>query len=61
MNSTPQDERLVRENAYLRQRNAQLQEDLAALGAEAERLRQILERLHGRAGSRVPGSLSEVQ
>jgi hypothetical protein len=42
------DERLTRENAYLRQRNAQLQDDVTALGAEAERLRQIVERLHGR-------------
>jgi hypothetical protein len=58
---SPPDEQLVRENAYLRQRNAQLQEDVAAVGAEAERLRQILQRLHGRAGTGVPGSLSEAQ
>jgi hypothetical protein len=45
--ATP-DERLTRENAYLRQRNAQLQDDVTALGAEASRLRQIVERLHGR-------------
>jgi hypothetical protein len=50
----PSPEALVRENAYLRQRNAQLQDDVTALGAEAERLRQILERLHGRAGGRPP-------
>ena len=42
-------EELTRENAYLHARNAQLQDDLAMLGAEAERLRQIVERLHGRA------------
>jgi prefoldin subunit 5 len=47
-------ESLTRENAYLRQRNAQLQEDLTALGAEAERLRQIVERLHGRTTTASP-------
>jgi hypothetical protein len=60
--STPPDapdDRVTRENTYLRQRNAQLQEDLVSLGAETERLRQIVERLHGRAGSRTPDSLSE--
>jgi hypothetical protein len=38
---------LTRENAYLKLRNAQLQEDVTALTAEGERLTQILERLHG--------------
>jgi hypothetical protein len=53
--STPTpDERLARENAYLKQRNAQLQEDLTAVSAEAERLRQIVERLHGRTAA-APG------
>ena len=50
MTVSPTHEALARENAYLRQRNAQLQDDVTALGAEAERLRQIVERLHGRAG-----------
>ena len=39
---------LTRENDYLKHRNAQLQDDVTALGAETERLRQIVERLHGR-------------
>ena len=47
---------MARENAYLKQRNAQLQDDVSALAAEGERLRQILERLHSRAGTRVPDS-----
>ena len=57
--SSPAD--LARENTYLRQRNAQLQEDLTALGAEAERLRQIVERLHGRTAARPPNPLSGGQ
>lgn len=52
---------LARENAYLRKRNAQLQEDVLALSAEAERLRQIVERLHGRIGTRPPNPLSGGQ
>jgi hypothetical protein len=42
------DERLTRENAYLRQRNAQLQQDMIAVTAEAQRLQQMVDRLHGR-------------
>jgi hypothetical protein len=58
--STPSDP--VRENAYLRQRNAQLQDDITALSAEAERLRQVVERLHGRtAAARAPNPLSGGQ
>jgi hypothetical protein len=45
---------LGRENAYLKLRNAQLQEDVHALAAEAERLRQIVERLYGRTPTRPP-------
>jgi hypothetical protein len=56
---SPED--LARENAYLRQRNAQLQLDMTALGAEAERLRQIVERLHGRTALRPPNPLSGGQ
>lgn len=52
---------LARENAYLRQRNAQLQADLTALGAEVERLRQIVERLHGRRGLQPPNPLGGGQ
>jgi hypothetical protein len=57
--STP--EALARENAYLRQRNAQLQDDVTALGAEAERLRQIVERIRGQAGKRSPTPLTGEQ
>lgn len=56
--STPD---LARENAYLRQRNAQLEADLVALQSEAERLRQIVERLHGRTPGRAPNPLSGGQ
>lgn len=52
---------LVRENAYLRQRNAQLQEDAVHLQAEIERLRQIAERLHGRTPMTRPNPLSGGQ
>ncbi len=52
---------LIRENAYLKQRNAQLQDDVVALGAETERLRQMLERLHGRMAGHVPNPLSGGQ
>jgi ABC-type phosphate transport system auxiliary subunit len=48
---------LERENAYLKQRNAQLQEDVTALTAEGERLRQILERLHGRSSAVGPDAV----
>ncbi|CAN7303564.1 hypothetical protein LJR219_001526 [Phenylobacterium sp. LjRoot219] len=52
---------LARENTYLRQRNAQLQTDVAELGAEVERLRQIVERLHGRTAMRPPNPLGGGQ
>jgi hypothetical protein len=52
---------LARENAYLRQRNAQLQADVTAISAEAERLRQIVERLHGRTPGPAPNPLSGGQ
>jgi len=48
------DERLLRENTYLRERNAQLQEDIAALSAEAVRLRQVVDRLYGRNAMAQP-------
>lgn len=50
-----------RENAYLRTRNAQLQSDVAALGAEVDRLRQIVERMHGRTPSHTPNPLGGGQ
>lgn len=52
---------LKRENAYLLQRNAQLQEDVTSLSAEAERLRQAAERLQGRRLARQPDPLSGGQ
>ena len=61
MTSPLPDERLVRENAYLLQRNAQLQDDITALAAEAERLRQIVERMHGRSPARAPNPLGAGQ
>jgi len=59
--NAPDQDRLTRENAYLLQRNAQLQDDLTAITAEAERLRQMVERLHGRTPSRPPNPLSGGQ
>ena len=55
------DEAVARENIYLRQRNLQLQEDVTSLGAENERLRQIVERLHGRTGRAAPNPLGGGQ
>ena len=52
---------LARENAYLRRRNAQLEEDVLALAAEAERLRQIVERLYGRTAASTRNPLSGGQ
>jgi hypothetical protein len=45
---------LSRENAYLKQRNAQLQLDITDLSAEVERLRRIQDRLHDRAAKQTP-------
>jgi cell division protein FtsB len=45
MGSSNPTSNLERENAYLRQRNAQLQDDVTALNAEITRQRQMLERL----------------
>jgi hypothetical protein len=59
--AVPAQSELARENSYLRQRNAQLQEDVTALGAEAERLRQIVERLHARTPANRPNPLSGGQ
>jgi len=60
MTATRSLEDLARENEYLHRRNAQL-EDVAALGAEAGRLRQIVERLHGHAKSSAPNPLGGGQ
>ena len=59
MTSTPPD--VVRENAYLRLRNDQLQGDVTALTAEVERLRQMVERLHGRTPLKPPNPLGGGQ
>jgi hypothetical protein len=55
------DETLVRENAYLRQQNAQLQRDLTAAIADADRLRQIAERVYGRTAPRPPNPIGDGQ
>ncbi|HEY8004534.1 MAG TPA: hypothetical protein VIE16_09920 [Phenylobacterium sp.] len=52
---------LHRENRYLKGRNAELQADVASLSAEAQRLREALERLHGRVALRRPDPLSGGQ
>jgi hypothetical protein len=55
------DDRLARDNAYLLRRNAQLQEDIIALTAEVERLRQAADRLQGRRAARAPNPLGSGQ
>jgi len=52
MTPTKSPEALLRENDYLKLRNAQLQGDVSALSAENLRLGQIVERLHGGAHAR---------
>jgi hypothetical protein len=47
---------LLRENAYLKLRNAQLQSDILDLSSEVERLRRIQDRLHGRTTVQTPDS-----
>jgi prefoldin subunit 5 len=58
---SPGGETLTRENAYLRQRNAQLQTDVGELTAEINRLHQIVERLHGRTAAQRPDPLGGGQ
>jgi hypothetical protein len=57
--TAPED--LQRENLYLRQRVAQLQSDVTDISAEAGRLREELERLHGRRAMRPPNPLGSGQ
>jgi hypothetical protein len=52
---------MIRDNAYLIGRNAELQSDVMALSAEVERLRQAHERLHGRTAARPPSPLGSGQ
>lgn len=54
-------EALRRENRYLKTRNAELQSDVASLAGQAQRLREELERLHGRVAMRAPDPLSGGQ
>jgi predicted nucleic acid-binding Zn-ribbon protein len=49
---------LQRENRYLKARNAELQSDVTSMAAESQRLREELERLHGRVALRRPNPLS---
>ncbi len=50
-----------RENDYLKLRNAQLQADLTDVSAEAERLRQAMERLDARKAHPAPNPLAGGQ
>lgn len=53
---------LIRQNEYLKMRNAQLQADLVDLTAETERMRQAIERTAARrAGQTPPNPLSGGQ
>jgi hypothetical protein len=45
--------KLLRENAYLKLRCAQLQDDVTDLGSQAMRLRQELERVLGQRAARA--------
>jgi hypothetical protein len=51
-----QELKLARENAYLKLRCAQLQDDVTDLGGQVLRLRQELERLIGQRSQRVDAS-----
>ncbi len=59
--AAPTLEDLARTNKYLLERNAQLQNDVADLAADAHRLRQELERLHGRTARIPPNPLAGGQ
>lgn len=48
---------LERENAYLKQRVAQLEADARDVGAENQRLREERERLYARRAARPPNPL----
>jgi len=52
---------VLRENEYLKRRNAQLQSDILDLSAETERLRQLHDRLHGRTVAQKPNPLAGGQ
>lgn len=52
---------LARENAYLKQRVAQLEGDVTDLSAENQRLREERERLHARRAATAPNPLGSGQ
>ena len=54
-------ETLRRENAYLKQRCAQLQGDVVDLSSQVTRLEQQLEAAHVRRANRAPNPLSGGQ
>ncbi len=54
-------EALKRENAYLKQRNAQLQSDLTDVNAEVNRLTGILEQTAARRAENRPNPLAGGQ
>jgi hypothetical protein len=54
-------EELLRENAYLKQRLAQVESDLSDISAENHRLLEERERLHGRRAARAPNPLGSGQ
>ena len=56
-----EEDALRRENAYLRERVAQLQSDVSDLTAENTRLPQERERLHGRSAWSAPNPLAGGQ
>ena len=58
---TDETETLRRENQYLKQRLAQLQEDLTNVSSEAERLRQRLEHASAKRAQTRPDPLSGGQ
>ncbi|MDB5469947.1 MAG: hypothetical protein JWR84_1507 [Caulobacter sp.] len=53
--------RLQRENAYLKSRVAQLEDDVTDLGAEVTRLRQVLDTTMARRAANRPNPLSGGQ
>lgn len=57
----PTYEQLQAENAYLKKRVTQLQSDVMDISAEADRLRQERERLHGRRQAQAPNPLGSGQ
>lgn len=61
MSDAAQGSDLARENAYLKQRVAQLENDVQDLSAENRRLYEERERLHGRRAAQAPNPLGSGQ